>query len=177
LTGAGTVIVSHDFEGCSSDFSTPNGFIEVFGTGSKTDRGWGCRADGTDGSRGVRASAFGGIAGFDDAWLVMNDFDATSFTEISLTFDVQSVFDGPGDLFVLYSNDYSGSGDPSTASWVQMENIAAQLPAKGTSTFATVTTSPCDLTGSKVFIAFQYVNGTSSASAAWSIDNVELRGK
>ncbi len=176
LTGTGTIIVSHDFEGCSENFATPSGFIEVFGAGSKTDRGWGCRDDGTDESRGVRASAFGGQEGFDDAWLIMDPFNADSHSEISLKFDVQSPFDGPGDLFVLYSNNYSGSGDPAAATWTQLENVADQLPAKGASEFATVITSPCDMTGTQVYIAFQYVNGTSSASAAWSIDNVELRG-
>lgn len=176
LTGAGTIIVSHDFEGCTDDFSIPNGFIEENVPGTKTDRGWGCRDDGTSGSRAVRASAFGGDDGSDDAWLIMDSFDATSFTEISLTFDVQSPFSGPGDLFVLYSNDYSGSGDPTNASWAQLDNITSQLPAQGAGEFATVTTSPCDLTGSSVYIAFQYVNGTSAASSAWSIDNLELRG-
>ena len=176
LTGAGTIIVSHDFEGCTADFSTPDGFIEEFVPGSKTDRGWGCRADGTSGSRAVRASAFGGEEGYDDAWLIMDAINANSYSEISLKFDVQSVFDGPGDLSVLYSSDYSGSGDPSNATWIELDNVSDQLPAKGASEFATVTTSPCDLSGSSVYIAFRYYNGTSSASSAWSIDNLELRG-
>jgi hypothetical protein len=176
LTGAGTVIVSHDFEGCSDDFSVPNGFIEENVPGTKTDRGWGCRDDGTDGSRGVRASAFGGDDGTDDAWLIMDSFDASSFTEISLTFDVQSPFSGPGDLLVLYSNDYTGSGDPTSANWTQLDNITAQLPVQGAGEFATVTTSPCNLSGSAVYIAFRYIDGTSSESSAWSIDNLELRG-
>ena len=176
LTGTGTVIVSHDFEGCTEDFSVPNGFIEAVVPGFKTDRGWGCRADGTDGSRGVRASAFGGEDGEDNAWLIMDSFDATPYSEISLTFDVQSPFSGPGDLLVLYSSDYSGSGDPTSASWAQLDNIASQLPAQGASVFATVTTSPCDLSGSSVYIAFQYINGTSGASSAWSIDNLVLAG-
>lgn len=176
MTGTGTVIVSHDFEGCTENFATPDGFIEAFVAGSKTDRGWGCRDDGTDGSRGVRASAFGGEAGEDNAWLIMDPVDVSSYTEIQLTFDVQSPFDGPGDLFVLYSTDYSGSGDPSSASWTQMDNVTSQLPAKGASEFATVTTSPCDMSGSTVYIAWQYVNGANDASSAWSIDNVELRG-
>ncbi len=176
LTGAGTVIVSHDFEGCSDDFSIPSGFIEENVPGSKTDRGWGCRDDGTGGSRAVRGSAFGGADGYDDAWLIMDAIDATPYTEISLKFDVQSVFDGPGDLLVLYSNDYPGLGDPTNANWAQLANVTAQLPAKGASVFATVTTSPCDISGSSVYFAFQYVNGTSSNSSAWSIDNLELRG-
>lgn len=176
LTGSGTVIVSHNFEGCSEDFSIPDGFIEENVPGSKTDRGWGCRADGTNDSRAVRASAFEGEDGFDNAWLIMDAFDATPYAEISLTFDVQSPFSGPGNLFVLYSNDYSGSGDPTNASWVQLENITSQLPAQGAGEFANVTTSPCDLSGNSVYIAFQYINGTSSSSSAWSIDNLELKG-
>ncbi|MEL6973579.1 MAG: choice-of-anchor J domain-containing protein, partial [Bacteroidota bacterium] len=51
---------SEDFENCTQDFGTPNGFIEAFAAGAKTDRGWGCRQEGVDDSRGVRASGFGG---------------------------------------------------------------------------------------------------------------------
>lgn len=176
LTGTGTIIRSHDFEDCTDDFSTPAGFIEVVVAGSKTDRGWGCRADGTNNSRAVRASAFGGAAGTDNAWLVMDPFDASPYSEISLSFDVQSLFDGPGDLFVHYSTDYSGAGDPSSATWTRLENVDTQLPAKGSSQFVTVTTAPCNMSGTSVYIAFQYVGGTDSASSAWSIDNLELRG-
>lgn len=178
ITGSGTVIVSHDFEGCSDDFSTPSGFIEAFGPGSKTDRGWGCRDDGTDGSRGVRASAFGGEEGFDDAWLIMDPVDLTSFSEVSLAFDVQSPFDGPGDLVVLYSSNYGGSGDPTTADWTELANVDDQLPAAGSgdTAFENVVTSPCDVEGSNVYFAFRYVDGTSGASSAWSIDNLVLSG-
>ena len=176
LTGSGTVIISHDFEGCTTDYEIPSGFIEVNLPGTKTDRGWGCRADGTDGSRGVRASAYGGDDGEDNAWLIMYAIDVSSYSEVSITFDVTSIFDGPGDLFVLYSNDYSGSGDPTGATWAELENVSGQLPATGSNTFATVTTAPCDMSGSSVYIAFQYVNGTSASSSSWSIDNLEVRG-
>ncbi|MCB0497101.1 MAG: choice-of-anchor J domain-containing protein [Cyclobacteriaceae bacterium] len=176
LTGVGTVIVSHDFEGCTTDYEVPSGFIEVNLPGSKTDRGWGCRADGTDDSRAVRASAFGGTEGYDNAWLIMDAIDVSSYTEISVTFDVTSIYDGPGDMYVLYSNDYSGSGDPTGSTWVQLENVGDQLPAKGSDSYKTITTSPCNMTGSSVYIAFQYVNGTSAASSSWSIDNLEVRG-
>ena len=177
LTGAGTVIASHDFESCGEDFVTPAGFIEVFGVGSKTDRGWGCRDNGTEGSRSVRASAFGGEPGMDDAWLIMDDFDATPYTKISLAFDVQSIHPGPGDLLVWYSNDYSGSGDPSSATWSQLTDVTSQLPAIAGRVFATVTTSLCDITGSSVYIAFQYVGGMDDSSASWHIDNLELKGE
>lgn len=176
LTGGGTIIISHDFEGCTTNFEIPSGFIEAVVPGSKTDRGWGCNQDGTDGSRAVRGSAFGGEDGTDNAWLIMDAFDATPYTEISLTFDVQSIFSGPGDLFVLYSSDYSGSGDPTAANWAKLDNITSQLPAVGASEFATISTSPCSISGSTVYIAFQYVDGTSGSSSSWSIDNLELRG-
>ncbi len=172
----GTMIVSHDFEGCSADFSIPDGFIEENVPGSKTDRGWGCRDDGTGGSRAVRGSAFGGEDGIDDAWLIMDAIDATPYSEICLKFDVQSLFSGPGDLLVFYSTNYSGSGDPSSATWTQLTDVTSQLPAQGSSMFATVITTSSDISGSSVYFAFQYVNGTSGDSSSWSIDNLELRG-
>ena len=77
----GDFIFFYDFEDCTDDFSTPNDFIERFGPGSKADRGWGCRSEGVNGSRGVRASAFGGVDGFDDAWLITgNTIDLTDLS-------------------------------------------------------------------------------------------------
>ena len=63
--------------------------------GFKTDRGWGCRSTGTDGSRAPRASAFGGMDGEDNAWLIMNPVNMSGFSNVTLSFEVNSVFDGP----------------------------------------------------------------------------------
>ncbi len=172
----GTVIISHDFEGCTTDYEVPAGFIEEVIAGSKVDRGWGCRGFGTDGSRAVNASAFGGDAGVDNAWLIMDSFDASSFTDISINFDVQSYYSGPGDLHVFYSVDYSGSGDPTSATWVEFNDVASQLPAKGSQVFNKVVTSPVVINSSTVYLAFQFVDGTDSDSASWIIDNLEVRG-
>ena len=83
---------------CSENFATPSAFSEAFAPGAKTDRGWGCRDEGVDDSRGVRASAFGGAEGFDDAWLITGSkLDLTSLSTTYLQVDVKSSFDGPGD--------------------------------------------------------------------------------
>ena len=58
----------------------------------------------------ANSCAFGGEAGTDNAWLIMDPFDASSFADIVINFDVQSFYDGPGDLNVFNSIDYSGSG-------------------------------------------------------------------
>ncbi|MFZ9982598.1 MAG: hypothetical protein ACO3FI_11270, partial [Cyclobacteriaceae bacterium] len=50
ITKIKPVFISYDFDSCV-DFATPSGFIEVFEPGSKTDRGWGCRAFGLNGTR------------------------------------------------------------------------------------------------------------------------------
>lgn len=176
LSGSGTVIVTHDFETCS-DFEIPVGFIEEFVTGSKTDRGWGCRPFGRDGGTGVQASAFGGEDGDDNAWLIMDPIDADAFGEISINFWMESFFSGPGEIKVLYSSDYSGSGDPQVgATWTELADVTAELPAGGSQVFTEVTTAPCDMSGSSVYIAFQYVGGSSSASSSWTLDDLTVTG-
>ena len=164
-----------NFEGCTEDFSTPDNFIEAFAPGSKTDRGWGCRAKGVDDSRAVRASSFGGDAGSDNAWLISkNKFDLKTVTSAYVSFDIKSEFDGPGDLRLLWSSDYSGSGDPTTATWTELTDMAAQLPVKGTNSFNKVISNLSGATLNDVHVALQFEGGTDASSGSYEIDNFSV---
>ncbi|MEM6644401.1 MAG: choice-of-anchor J domain-containing protein, partial [Bacteroidota bacterium] len=163
-----------DFEACTDNFATPANWIEEFVPGSKTDRGWGCRQEGVDGSRAVRASAFGGEAGTDNAWLITaNKLDLTMESSAFLSFDIKSQFDGPGELVVQFSENYT-SGDPSLATWTELSEVAAQLPAKGTATYTSVSASLAQAVGKQVYIAFQYSGGMNDDSGSYEIDNVSF---
>ena len=161
-----------DFEGCAEDYATPSNFIEEFVAGSKTDRGWGCRSEGVDGSRGVRASAFGGEDGTDNAWLITaSKIDLSNVSTAYLSMYVGSDFDGEGELRAYWSIDYVGSGDPTTASWTELSDFTSQLPSKGTGDFSFVISDLSSAVGSEVYVALQYNLGTSSGSASFEIDN------
>lgn len=173
--GSSSLPLSYDFENCTENFATPSGFLELFGAGSKTDRGWGCRDEGVDGSRGVRASAFGGADGFDDAWLITES--AISLAGISSTYlqvDVKSAFDGLGTLKLLWSTNFTGGADPAAATWTEVSSFENSLPTKGAGEFVNIITDLSAATGNDIHIALRYVDGTSSASASFEIDNFSL---
>lgn len=171
-TSATPVSVSHDFNTCTTDFATPSGFIEVFEPGSKTDRGWGCRAFGQGGSRAPRASGFGGSAGNDNAWLIMNPVSIAAGDEVDLHFWVFSNFSGPGVINVKWSSDYAGSGNPLAATWQDLPTVNAQFPDAGSQTWAEVTASFTDICGENVYLAFQFTGATNTSSASWDIDDL-----
>lgn len=170
---------SDDFESCSTvgDFNIPTGWIEAIVDGSKTDRGWGCRAFGKDGSSAPRGSGFGGEDGVDNAWLITDGkLDLTSETTVTLKFWIESRFSGPGDVFVHWSTDYAGTGDPTCATWTELTDVQGQMPADGSETFTEITSDLSGAAGEKVHLAFQYVGGESGSSIALTLDDVSITG-
>lgn len=169
------VTITHDFNGCTTDFSTPAGFIEVFEPGSKTDRGWGCRNFGRGPSRAPRASAFGGSNGEDRAWMVMNPVAVGSGATVTINFWTYSQFAGPGKISVKWSNTYSGSGDPLAATWTTLSSLDAQFPAANSLTWTNVTGSFNNISGASVYFAFVYTEGLSGGSTAYDIDDLTIK--
>lgn len=174
-TGTTTTTVTHDFNTCTTDFATPAGFIEVFEPGSKTDRGWGCRAFGQGGSRAPRASAFGGTTGDDKAWMIMNPVRTTIGSEVTIRFYVYSSFAGPGTVSVKWSSDYSGSGNPLVANWTNLTTLNAQFPAAGSASWKMVEGTFSNICGENVYLAFQFTGATNAASASWDIDDLTFQ--
>ena len=169
--------IMYDFENCSENFATPSEFTEAFAPGSKTDRGWGCRDEGVGDSRGVRASAFGGAAGTDDAWLITAGAqDLSGLSTVTFEVDIKSSFDGLGTLELLWSTDYSGGADPTLSTWTEITSFEDDLPAKGTDTFKKITADLSSIAGQTVFIALRYKDGTNNDSASYEIDNYSITG-
>ncbi len=174
----GSLPFTEGFDGCgdAGTFNIPVNWIEVNVPGSKTDRGWGCNAGGRTGS-GMRASAFGGAAGFDNAWLITDGkFNFTEVTNLTLKFWVEDRFIGPGELAVKWSADYPGSGNPENYTWTTLSDVDAQLPADNSATYVEVTSNLSGAAGQQVYIAFHYTEGTSSAAGAFTIDDVQITG-
>lgn len=171
------ITIEHNFEDCTEEYGVPPGFIEVTVPGYKTDRGWGCRSYGTDGSRAPRASAFGGEDGEDNAWLIMDDAgDFSGFSTVTLDFDVFSNYDGPGRIIVHWSSDYDGSSDPTGFTWNELTSINSQFPSAGSQAWTDISGDITGITGEHFYLAFQYVEGLASSSSSWDIDNLILTG-
>lgn len=174
-----TLPFTDDFETCeeAEEFNIPTNWIEENVPGSKTDRGWGCREFGRDNSWAPRASAFGGEDGTDDAWLITNGkLDLTGVSSATLVFWIESRFNGPGDLEVKYSTNYSGSGDPTQATWTDLTDVTAQLPPDGSQTFTEITSDLSGAAGQEIHLAFRYFGGTASASIGLTLDDLSVTG-
>jgi hypothetical protein len=114
-----------------------------------------------------------------NTWLISPGIDLTSITNPILTFNTWTQFTDSGlplPLEVKISTDYSGSGDPTSATW---SNLQCTLPAANSK----VWTSSGDISLSafqqKVYVGFHYrSSGFSSSSAAkWEVDTFKLTGK
>jgi hypothetical protein len=168
------VTLSFDFNTCSVDFATPAEFNEVFET-AKTDRGWGCRAFGVGASRAPRASAFGGAAGEDRAWMILkNPIAIASGADVTIDFMTFSAFPGPGTVSVKWSSNYSGSGDPLAATWTTLSTLDSQFPVPDSKAWKNVTGSFTNISGTAVYIAFVWTGGTAAASTSYDIDDLTI---
>ena len=103
-------------------------------------------------------------------WLISPQLDFTGVTNPLIKFDNTTKY--PGNPLELYvSTDYSGSGDPNSATWTQFTFH------KSSGNWSWESSGNIDLTayaGQKVYIGFKYTS-TDSESATWEIDNVVVK--
>ena len=81
-------------------------------------------------------------------------------------------FDGPA-LELMYSTDYSGSGDPNNATWTAVSGYESS-DADG-EWYSDITMDISDISGSNVYFAFHYTSTTESSSR-YNLDNFEVKG-
>lgn len=123
------------------------------------------------------ANGYGGDAGADD-WLITPAINFAGTTNDSISFRAWTKYTDTGltdPLTVLISTNYSGTGDPTGATWTPLSitlpaaNSAAWTDCKGAITGITSTAR----------IAFRYKSsGTgSNTSSKWEIDSVKVTGK
>jgi hypothetical protein len=114
-----------------------------------------------------------------NTWLISPGLDLTSVTNPILTFNTWTQFTDSGlplPLEVKISTDYSGTGDPTSATWT---NLQCTLPAANSKVWTP--SGDISLSGfhQKVYVAFHYRSSgtTSSAAAKWEVDTFKLTGK
>lgn len=142
-------------------------------TGAQT---WGLQASGGNPSQYVKMNGFAsGANNANEDWLVSPAQNLSTFTTAILSFETATNFTGDP-LTVLISTNYSGSGNPTTATWTPLTGTLATMNG-GTSNW--VASGPINInayTGAgnnTVYIAFKYTSTTTSGSD-WRVDNVKI---
>ncbi|MCE2957912.1 MAG: choice-of-anchor J domain-containing protein [Flammeovirgaceae bacterium] len=159
-------------------------FVEDFnvcdGTASFTQfsvsggQSWGCTDFGRNSTKGIRMNGFSGTAQLNEDWLISPVVSLNA--NAALSFYSQFSFAGPS-LQLKISTNYTGSGDPSVASWTDLNGNfpTVAVPSNSTSssdwTFSNVDLSA--YSGQNIFIAFVYTSTTGTNTAArWSLDDI-----
>nr|WP_294934240.1 DUF5689 domain-containing protein [uncultured Flavobacterium sp.] len=106
-------------------------------------------------------------------WLISPAINLSSVTSATLTFDTATKFAGNA-LQVYISTNYSGSGNPSAATWTP---VSATLSPTG-GNFVWTSSGAIDLApyiGNTIYIGYKYTS-TTAAAATWEVDNVKIIG-
>jgi len=121
----------------------------------------------------MTANGYGGDVASDD-WLITPEVDLSNTTVDSLTFRIWKNYTDNGlsnPFEVLVSSNYSGSGNPTSATWTK---LSAVLPTTNNSWI----TSALNISNykSKIRIAFHYRSSgtTSNTSSKWEVDDVKI---
>jgi len=140
------------------------------------DQVWGCVDFGYNSSKGLRMNGFSGSAIANEDWLISPVLNLNASP--ALSFYSQFSFAGNG-LQLKISTDYTGSGNPSAATWADLNGNFPTVAVGSTSVvLSDWTLSNVDLSayaGQKVFIAFVYTS-TSAAASRWTLDEINVSG-
>ncbi len=172
------VPVTFDFQNCTGSGLLPNGFTQYSITGNQV---WDCTPFGRDPGAPAGTAAFpSGIQmnGFDNAlgnivnndWLISPALDLTGTTFPLLSFYSRTRFNGDP-LQLKISTDYTGTGDPSLATWTDLNG---RFPAQTSDTWTL--SSNINLSNFKqthVYIAFVYTS-TNDDGARWTLDDINI---
>jgi Bacterial Ig-like domain/Secretion system C-terminal sorting domain/Endonuclease/Exonuclease/phosphatase family len=136
---------------------------------------WGCTKFGrtftTDPSTdsAIQINGFSGSAILNEDWLISPKFDLTGTNIPLLKFYSRTTFAGPS-LTLKVSTNYSGTGDPSLATWT---NITGKFPA--TSSDVWTLSDSINLNAFKaanVYVAWVYTSSPAANAARWTIDDI-----
>ncbi len=161
-TSTTTYLLSQDFTTCP-----PTGWLTLVNSGN----GWQCTAGA--GNVGYESANGLGGTGASQTWLISpkRNFDLLASEALSFDSWTDGTDTGYPTLQVLYSDDYSGSGNPNVATWMPLVYTLSPEQSQAWTSSGLVDLSA--LSGDN-YIAFKYTSSgtTSEAAAEWRIDNV-----
>lgn len=117
----------------------------------------------------AKMSGYDGVNNLNEDWLITPAIDLDDTDSEIFSFSTMCNYAGPV-LEVKYSSDYTGSGDPSEATWTDFTGYA--LSEGGFELVVSGDISLDDLTGS-IYIAFVYTS-TDQESKTWEVDDVKV---
>jgi predicted extracellular nuclease len=160
--------LTENFDSC-----TLPGF-QIISVDADTANTWSC----SESFNNIEANGFGDSAAAEE-WLITPPLDLTAQENEILTFRNQTSFTDSGvaypQLQVLYSTDYSGSGNPNDATWIPLTGI--NFSPENSGTF--VDSGDVDIStidNDNVYFAFRYTSsGTGSGTASrWRLDDIQF---
>ncbi|NLO52712.1 MAG: DUF5017 domain-containing protein [Bacteroidales bacterium] len=151
------------------------GWTRVSVTGEQE---WGRdNTNGINGTACAKMSGFsGGAAQANEDWLISPSMDFTTCNDQIFSFFSAVGYSTPQpQLTVHISTDYDGGGDPSAATWTQLNPMLPVSPPNWVWTNSGVM-DVSSFNGDNVHVAFLYISGN-DAAATWEIDNVMISGE
>lgn len=131
---------------------------------------WICAGTGTN--RYMQMNGTGGtppVANDNEDWLITPLVNLVGQNNVMLYFQAYKGFTG-SDIDVLYSTNYSGTGNPNSATWTSL-----QINLSNAST--TWTNYSSSLASQQIYLAFKYVcSATANNCAQWRVDSVVTQG-
>lgn len=162
--GNGDIILSKNFDDNSV---TSGGWITQLVSGpSNCD--WGIY-EGSN-SAAKASNYLDGVNSACESWLISPAVDLSATSPV-LSF--RNTYNFGGDpLQLLISTDYSGSGDPNSATWTDM-TTQVQWSSGGFEWVSSGDISLSNYTQANVYIAYKYL-GSNSDGSTWEIDDVQI---
>ncbi len=118
------------------------------------------------------ANGYGGDNPEED-WLILPGIDLDSYVFAVMNFDTYWQYgndDADNYLKLMYSVDYSGEGDPTTATWTEITTWTK--PATATTWTSSGDVDLSSISGTSVHLAFKYYS--TAAARAWRVDNISI---
>ncbi|MFN0049192.1 MAG: endonuclease [Cytophagales bacterium] len=164
-----SILIDQNFANCSN-----NGWNVVTVSGKK----WNC-ANGYFEANGYVSTS--STAGATESWLIANPISVSGFEKVLVSFSTYTRYkDVPlanEEVAALYSTNYTGIGNPNSATWLSVPNVnysaenSQNLLPSGQSTLSGINSSA-------FYLAFRYQSTGAAAdkAALWRVDDVKVLG-
>ncbi|OYT15796.1 MAG: hypothetical protein B7C24_11145 [Bacteroidetes bacterium 4572_77] len=118
----------------------------------------------------VSMSGYSGGPTDNEDWFISPAINLSSYSGVVLSFMSAYNYDGP-DLELFYSTDYTGTGDPNTASW---NSLSPTWPSSDGFTWAFSDEVSISSNSTNYYLAYKYNSNTVDGSAKWEVSNILL---
>lgn len=142
----------------------PTGWSKYSVTGTQQ---WNCTNFGYTNTPAVNMNGFQSGNNTNEDWLLTPQMNLAAMATPYITFRAFKKFSGD-DIHVLVSTNYSGTGNPSSATWTDLNVNFANIDTNWNLYSANLTPYKASL----MHVAFKYTS-TTSAAAQWKIDEVK----